>query len=128
MTHWTLYTPGQVLSGGAFKIMSVIRIGATKETTRYLIKYLCCGRKIIIDHRHIDERNTPGYIRKRRHVGRCRSCAYYSGKTAPLKVAPPKLITDEPVTHLMPPWYISPAHAWQRPVGVEPLPVWGMQP
>ena len=128
MTHWTPYRPGQVLSGGAFKIASVIRIGETKDSTRYLIKYLCCGGKMQLNHRHIDERNSPSYLSKRRHRGLCRRCSHLPAKINPVNVAPPKPVKDEPVTHLLPPWYISPAHAWQRPVGVELLPVWGMQP
>lgn len=127
MTHWTPYRPGQVLSGGAFKIASVIRVGETKDSTKYLIKYLCCGGKMQINHRHIDERNCASYLKKRRHRGLCRRCAHLPAKINPV-VASPKPVTDEPVIYLLPPWYISPSHAWQRPVGVEPLPVWGMQP
>ena len=127
MTHWTPYRPGQVLSGGAFKIASVIRVGETKPSTKYLIKYLCCGHKRQIDHHHIDELNAPSYLKKRRHRGLCRRCSHLPAKSNPV-VAPPKPVKAEPVIYLLPPWYISPAYAWQRPVGVEPLPVWGMQP
>ena len=128
MTPWIPYEVGAALPDRNVHVLELLSWGRTQRETLYRVGYRCCSNTEILTHEQLKNRNSHWEIAKRKFPDLCRLCAH---KAVVALRYPEAEVNAEPLPvaspHL-PDWYVHPSNAWQRPTGITPLPVWGMQP